>query len=243
MQPGARGCRLVSFWWRSPRLVKGKDVSLLAECLSATCNLGRKDCSNDALELCTYYAKWPNQLLFPSSAWCACLWMHCPTPPWPPFPFCLFICWFEMSWSWQTPAFPLLLYEKKTNKMVKWLFEHSIFCVWFCPLLTLYSGTSCVWVSTFSNDNRCFSYFSWFVFLLLSAVRLLIKPVYNLLQQPFFREDFSVEPDFVKALLYWPLFDTCLLQFQFVNKTRCWQMGLLSTFTGKSLSPVKPEGR
>lgn len=114
--------------------------------------------------------------------------------------------------------------KTNNNKMVKWLFEHSIFCVWFCPLLTLYSGTSCVWVLTFLNDNRCFSYFSWFVFLLLSAVRLLIKTVYNLLQQPFFREDFSVEPDFVKALLYWPFFDTCLLQLKFVNKTRCWQM-------------------
>lgn len=83
-----RGCRCFSIAPPPRKDRNRKEDSFSAECLSATCNLGRKDCSNDALELCTNYAKWPNQLLFPSSAWCACLWMHCPIPP--PF-FCLFL--------------------------------------------------------------------------------------------------------------------------------------------------------
>lgn len=88
MRMQMRGLPVCFSLLRSPR-PPGQDsnrrsVSLWAGCLSATCKLGRKDCSNDALELCTNYAKWPNQLLFPSSAWCACLWMHCPIPPHPP---------------------------------------------------------------------------------------------------------------------------------------------------------------
>lgn len=95
--------------------------------LTATQNL--KDCSTDALYLCTNYAKWPNQLLFPSSAWCACLWMHCPIP----LPFLL---------RGTTPA--LLFFFLYGNKIVEWIWTfHSLFGL---STLILYSGTKIVFV-------------------------------------------------------------------------------------------------
>lgn len=117
-------------------LLKGT-LPLRRMSLSATCNL--KDCSIDALLLCTNYAKWPNQLLFPSSAWCACLWMHCPTP----LPFFLLLwgttpsCPFSLS---ILSLFSLSLFCMET----KWSsdFEHSIsLCLvrllWLCTVAQL----------------------------------------------------------------------------------------------------------
>lgn len=128
-------CKVVNFFCSWPGFYIRR-VSLSAECLSATCNL--KDCSNDALELCTNYAKWPNQLLFPSSAWCACLWMHCPIP------FCLFLFLGCCEEQLRLSLFFFFFFCTET-KMVKWLFEHSIY-VFGLSTLILYSGTNCVWV-------------------------------------------------------------------------------------------------
>lgn len=148
MRMQMRGLPVCFSLLRSPR-PPGQDsnrrsVSLWAGCLSATCNLGRKDCSNDALELCTNYAKWPNQLLFPSSAWCACLWMHCPIPPHPPTFFAFSFVGSSRRRDEQLRLFfpPPFVRKKKNGLVTFWTFH--FFCVWFCPLLTLYSGTTCV---------------------------------------------------------------------------------------------------
>lgn len=148
MRMQMRGLPVCFSLLRSPR-PPGQDsnrrsVSLWAGCLSATCNLGRKDCSNNALELCTNYAKWPNQLLFPSSAWCACLWMHCPIPPHPPTFFAFSFVGSSRRRDEQLRLFfpPPFVRKKKNGLVTFWTFH--FFCVWFCPLLTLYSGTTCV---------------------------------------------------------------------------------------------------
>lgn len=167
-------CKVVDFFCSWPGFYRRR-VSLSTECLSATCNL--KDCSNDALELCTNYAKWPNQLLFPSSAWCACLWMHCPIP------FCLFLflgCCCEEQLRLSLFFFFPFCTE---TKMVKWLFEHSI-CVWFVHFDSVQWHKLCLGLNIL-KDNRCFSYFSWFVFC-CKCCKTVDKTVYNLLRQPFF---------------------------------------------------------
>lgn len=203
-----------SLWWREGGTAGGTRLDLLetpsAGGLSATCNL--KDCSTDALQLCINYAKWPNQLLFPSSAWRARLWMHCPL--------CLSVvrnnsrCPPSVSFLF---FFFLLRCGKKTKRSD---FEHSI-SVWFV------SFSSVRWhkrLLEFLKDNRCFSYFSWFVICCKCCKTVGLKKskkkktVYNSSQQPFFWRDLSVEPDFVKALLYWFLIHACC-SYTLNNKT------------------------
>lgn len=120
-------------------------------------------------------------------------------PPHPTHFFCLFVCWFESS-SWRTtpPIFSSPFCTKK-----KWSSDFLNIPFFLCLVLSTFDPVQwhnlCFWVSTFLNDNRCFSYFSWFVFLLLSAVRLLIKTVYNLLRQPFFSGRLQCRARFCKG--------------------------------------------
>lgn len=114
-----------------------------AECLSATCNL--KDCSTDALYLCINYAKWPNQLPFPSSAWRARLWMHRLIP----LPFCC-----EEQLPLSAFLFPFLGVENKGVTLnIPSLFGSS-------PSSLVRWHKMCFGIL---KDHRCFSYFSWFV--------------------------------------------------------------------------------
>lgn len=179
--------------------------------LTATWNL--PDCSTDALQLCTNYAKWPNWLLLPSSAWCARLWMHCPIP------FAFFNLVYFLWWG-TTPDVFFSLYE--TNQLSEfWTFHFFVFG--FVLFLILYSGTRCVCVGTFWTITGAFflSYFSWYVFFAVSAVRLL-KLFTICRDSHFFGEDFIVEPDFVKALLYWPFLIHACCSYDLNNKTCCW---------------------
>lgn len=108
--------------------------------------------------------------------------MHCPIP--------LPICCEEQQLSF-------FLYG---NKMVEWLWTFHFF-VWFVYFDSVQWHKLCLCLNILKH-NRCFSYFSWFVFC-CKCCKTVDQTVYNLLRQPFLGR-LSVEPDFVKALLYWP---------------------------------------
>lgn len=92
---------------------------------------------------------------------------------------------------------PFFLYG---NKMVEWLWTFHFF-VWFVYFDSVQWHKLCLCLNILKH-NRCFSYFSWFVFC-CKCCKTVDQTVYNLLRQPFLGR-LSVEPDFVKALLYWP---------------------------------------
>lgn len=131
---------------------------------------------------------------FPSSAWCACLWMHCQIP----LPFC-------QEEQLQLSFFPFLFCMERNppqkKKTIEWIWTFHFF-VFGLSTLILYSGTNCVCVWTFWKITGAFLTLADLYFA-VSAVRLLIK-LFTICCDSHFWEDVSVEPDFVKALLYWP---------------------------------------
>lgn len=116
--------------------------------------------------------------------------MHCPIP----LPFC-HEEQLQLSFSFSSPS-SFVWKQKRSNE-----FEHSI-SLFGLSTLILYSGTKCVCVWTFWKITGAFLTLADLYFA-VSAVRLLIK-LFTICCDSHFWEDFSVEPDFVKALLYWP---------------------------------------
>lgn len=100
------------------------------------------------------------------------------------------LCLFVVRNNSSCPTFFFVWKQKSSD------FEHSI-SLFGSSTLILYSGTNCVW--TFWKITGAFLTLAHLYF----AVRLLIK-LFTICCDSHFWEDLSVEPDFVKALLYWP---------------------------------------
>lgn len=100
--------------------------------------------------------------------------------------------------------------------------EHSIslrlVCqLWFCTVAQV-----CVCVETFWTITGAFLTLADLYFA-VSAVRLLIK-LFTICCDSHFWEDLSVEPDFVRALLYWHFWYMPVAVPIWIIKPCCWQM-------------------
>lgn len=114
--------------------------------------------------------------------------MHCPIP----LPFC---CEEQLQLS-----FLLLLCGKK---IVEWIWTFHFF-VFGLSTLILYSATSCVCVYTFWKITGAFFLTLADLYFAVKCCKTVDKNCLQFVATAIFWEDFSVKPDFVKALLYWP---------------------------------------
>ena len=109
------------------------------------------------------------------------------------------------------------------TKMAEWLWTFHFF-VFGLSTLILYSGTNCVLCLNILKDNRCFSYFSWFVFC-CKCCKTVDKTVYNLLRQPFLGR-LKCRARFCKGFAVLTFLIHACCSYNLNNKTCCWQMFL-----------------
>ena len=114
----------------------------------------------------------------------------------------------------------LLLFCTET----KWSsdFEHSISLCLVCLLRFCIVAQIVFVVWTFLKDNRCFSYFSWFVFC-CKCCKTVDKTVYNLLRQPFLGR-LRCRARFCKSFGVLTFLIHACCSYNLNNKTCCWQM-------------------
>lgn len=102
-----------------------------------------------------------------------------------------------------------------------WTFHFFVFGL---STLILYSGTKLCLCLNILKDNRCFSYFSWFVFC-CKCCKTVDKTVYNLLRQPFLGR-LRCRARFCKGFAVLTFLIHACCSYNLNNKTCCWQKSL-----------------
>lgn len=92
-------------------------------------------------------------------------------------------------------------------------------CVWFVYFDSVQWHKLCLCLNIL-KDNRCFSYFSWFVFC-CKCCKTVDKTVYNLLRQPFLGR-LQCRATFCKGFAVLTFLIHACCSYNLNNKTCCW---------------------